>query len=85
MYSELCDFGGDAGSEIVRLNDLPARLAASCRKIGVPLLDLTDGLRRSRPAGRLVYFVDDAHWSPEGHTVVAEEVAAWIRRGKVPG
>jgi lysophospholipase L1-like esterase len=41
----------------------------------VPLLDLTDPLRRSDEP---CYFVRDGHFNPAGHSVTAHELARWL-------
>ena len=57
---------------------LPERLSECCLAVEVPCLDLAPALKKAAGQGTLTYFVDDEHWSPEGHAVVAEELARWI-------
>lgn len=45
----------------------------------VPLLDLTDALRRSEGP---CYFVRDGHFNPTGHSVTAHELARWLSPAK---
>lgn len=75
VYGELCDW--PEGSDLAgwTYNDLPDRMAAFAAEQGIPYVDLTDALRAASRAGILTYFEDDTHWTPEGHDVVAEEIA----------
>jgi hypothetical protein len=79
VYRDLCDLPADAAPGIAELNDLPDRLADCCRTLEIPFLDLAPALKKAAGQGTLTYFVDDEHWSPEGHAVVAEELARWIK------
>jgi hypothetical protein len=86
VYGELVTplEGSDVGTWSLR--DLPGELAAWAGESGVPFLDLTPALRKAAGAGRLVYFLDDSHWTPEGHDLVADEVSSELRRrGWLPG
>ena len=78
VYREFCDLPADAAPGIAELNDLPERLSECCLAVEVPCLDLAPALKKAAGQGTLTYFVDDEHWSPEGHAVVAEELARWI-------
>jgi len=60
-----------------------------CRSIGVPYLDLAEGLRAAAEAGpELMHFPYDTHWSFEGNNVVANLMAEWasgeMRRVSLP-
>jgi hypothetical protein len=63
------------------LNDLPKRLGRAVAEISktIHYIDLTPSLAAAARRGRLVYLPDDTHWSPEGHQVAAEALAAAIR------
>lgn len=54
------------------------RLTALGREIGVPLLDLTEPLRRA--GGARTYFPLDGHWNARGHGVAAQSVTAFLRQ-----
>ena len=55
-------------------------LEATTRELDIPLIDPSDALKRRLEVGDAVY---DDHWSPAGHEVVAEVLAArldaWLR------
>lgn len=53
---------------------LAERLAAR----GIPCLDPLGRLRADSQAGEVLYLPLDRHWSPAGHHVVAEELAAFL-------
>ncbi len=60
--------------------DAPGRAALGLlADLGVEACDLTPALRAARAAGERVYFTYDGHWTPAGHRVVAETVAACLR------
>ncbi|MEW6269259.1 MAG: GDSL-type esterase/lipase family protein [Thermodesulfobacteriota bacterium] len=44
---------------------------------GVPVIDLLEPLRRARARERL-YYLEDGHWTPAGHAVAAEVIAARV-------
>jgi hypothetical protein len=72
---DLCTFPTDSDVPHWQFNDLPERVGAWCKRAGVEYLDLTPVLEAAARQGKLVYLVDDPHWTAEGHAVVAEEVA----------
>jgi hypothetical protein len=43
---------------------------------GIPVVDLREPLRAH--ADEPIYFVRDGHWTPRGHRVAAEAIAAAI-------
>ena len=45
---------------------------------GIQYCDLTPALQEAHNEGEKLYFVYDGHWTPEGHTVVAETVASCL-------
>ena len=55
--------------------DRPAKALLSKGIDGLPMVDLAPALRDSRKAA---YFRFDGHWTPAGHGVVADELAAWL-------
>jgi SGNH hydrolase-like domain, acetyltransferase AlgX len=54
---------------------LPELFADFCRTEGLPCLDLTGPLRDAVGRGAMPYALADSHWSPEGHELVAHELA----------
>jgi len=68
--------GTDGGERY--MTSLAAKLAGA----GVPAFNLLPVLRaaaaRELPAGRLVYWPDDAHWNPAGVRVAAHAIAPWL-------
>jgi lysophospholipase L1-like esterase len=88
---DLCTFPPDSDVPHWQFNDLPERLGAWCKRSGVEYLDLTPALQAAARQGRLVYLVDDPHWTADGHAVAAEEVARRLQHqspspsGRGPG
>ena len=57
------------------------RLKEAAAPAGIPVLDLTEPLRRANDAGGpRPYFTYDGHWSAAGHRVAAEEVQRFLSR-----
>ena len=87
VYQGLCTFDADSEVPHYPQSDLPRRLGDWCEEQKIEYLDLTPGLNDAARQGKLVYLVDDPHWSPEGHEEVAAEVARrleelhWVHRG----
>jgi len=79
VYRDLCEFAEDSPLAECEPNDTPQRLRRRCRDARIKYLDLTLTLKAAAQEGKLVYLADDDHWSPEGHAVVAEEIAGYIR------
>lgn len=75
VYREFCTFAADSEVPHYQFSDLPERLGAWCGEQKIEYLDLTAALKAAARRGKLVYLVDDPHWSPEGHETVAAEVA----------
>jgi hypothetical protein len=69
-----------AGAEPLRWdkNDLPGRLASIVRQAAPEgeFLDLTPAFRARAAKGEVLYFPQDSHWSPLGHTAAADAIAA---------
>lgn len=63
-------------------NDLPLRLEGLVRRVDpeADFLDLTPAFRARAARGEVLYFPQDSHWSPLGHTVAASAIAARLRR-----
>ena len=49
-----------------------------CRDHGIAFISLTEPLRQATRQGRQTFFTFDQHWTPEGHTVVAEYLSEQI-------
>jgi hypothetical protein len=62
------------------VNDLPTRLHKKISEISddIGFIDATPTLIESVKNGGNPYFLDDSHWSPEGHLVVAREINKYI-------
>jgi hypothetical protein len=76
--------GWDRGRVAQRLKDVSAQA-------GIPVLDLTEPLRRASEGwGDKPYFTYDGHWTALGHRIAAEEVQrflaehAWLEDGRAP-
>jgi hypothetical protein len=72
-----------AGDQLVpevlsRLDNLESVMEDFCRGKGIEFVSLTAPLREAMLAGKRAYFTYDQHWSPEGHAIVAERLAARI-------
>jgi lysophospholipase L1-like esterase len=67
----------DPASDVARWrqNDLPEELAAWCAREKIELVDTTPILEAEAARGVHTYFVDDVHWNPRGHEVVADLLA----------
>ena len=79
VYHELMQFDADSRFGKWKLNDFPSEFSDWCGKVSIDFLSLIPDLQSSARKGILVYFLDDAHWTPAGNRVVAESVAAHIR------
>jgi hypothetical protein len=66
------------GEVLGRLDGMESILADYCRARGIEFVSLTAPLREAMLAGKRAYFTYDQHWSPEGHAIVAERLAARI-------
>ncbi len=75
VYQEFCTFDADSEVPHYQFSDLPERLGAWCGEQKIEYLDLISPLKAAARRGKLVYLVDDPHWSPEGHEAVAAAVA----------
>lgn len=50
-----------------------------CKRESIPYLSVTRSLRTAALAGTQVYYTYDQHWTPDGHAVVSDTVAAFLR------
>lgn len=59
-------------------------LMAICQRQTFDCLDLTETFRakvnRHEPAGKLLYFIHDGHWTAEGHRLAGEILGQYISR-----
>ena len=65
------DAGWDRGRVAQRMKEIGAQA-------DIPVLDLTDALRRAGENGGQPYFTYDGHWTPLGHRVAAREVQRFL-------
>ena len=57
---------------------LPALFAQFCRAEGLACLDLAGPLSDLVRAGGMPHAPTDSHWSPEGHRLVAQQLAVLL-------
>lgn len=74
VYRDLLAFPDDSVVQDWVPLELATTLQAWADGNGVNYMDLTPALQQAAADGTLVYFLDDAHWTPEGHQVVARTV-----------
>ena len=83
VYHEVADFT-EARPELHwwTLSDLPERLGRILSDISprIGYVDLTPALVAAAREGRLVYLLDDTHWTIEGHAVVARALNDYLGR-----
>jgi hypothetical protein len=77
VYGDLCSYPPDGLAKLWVVNDMPQRLGAFAARTGMPFLDLTPALIGARN-GPLLYFIDDGHWTPLGHQVAGDTLAAFL-------
>ncbi len=87
IYGDQCAYAADATASHWQCSDLPARMAAFAKTVGIDYFDLTPALQEQARRGPLLYFVDDGHWNGAGHELVARELAvhAASRLAALPG
>ncbi|WP_377194765.1 alginate O-acetyltransferase AlgX-related protein [Ruegeria meonggei] len=74
VYRDLLAFPNDSVVQDWVPLELAAELQAWADENSLNYMDLTPALQQAAADGALVYFLDDAHWTPEGHQVVARTV-----------
>jgi len=63
---------------------LPNRvLDDTCRREGIPVIDLTSALKFSVDRGRDTYYFQNQHWSKHGEQVVGETITNFIVKKKL--
>lgn len=58
-------------------------MQAITSSLGVPFFDLTDTFKRAYIGGKTPHIPGDGHLALEGHTLVAETLAAWLKERKL--
>ena len=86
IYLDRTRFAANAAPRRWRENDLPDRLAAVVRREDpeAGFLDLTPVFRQRAARGEILYFLQDSHWSPLGHTAAAAAIAARLSSSSAP-
>lgn len=74
VYRDLLAFPDDSVVQDWVPLELATTLQTWADGNGVNYMDLTPALQRAAADGTLVYFLDDEHWTPEGHQIVARTV-----------
>lgn len=85
VYRQVADFT-EAGKDLHwwTLSDLPDRLGRILSDISprIGYVDLTPALVAAARQGRLVYLLEDTHWTTEGHAVVAMALNHYLDSAK---
>jgi hypothetical protein len=59
-------------------------IARACAELGVPFLDLSDGLRAAEDSGQRHYWPYDGHMTPAGYAHVGAELYRWWQTQLAP-
>jgi lysophospholipase L1-like esterase len=80
VFHSFCRFPQESKCRDWVVSDLPDRLQKALGSVApeVGYLDLTPALIDAVKAGKLPYYPDDEHWSPEGHKVAAEAINDYL-------
>ena len=79
VFHDLCSFPEASECRNWTLNDLPLRMRKAITSIpDLGYVDLTPALISAAEQGKLPYYPDDMHWTPEGHRVAAESINAYL-------
>ncbi len=70
-----------AGDLYAELDSVESTFFDFCRAEAIRCVNLTAALRDATARGVQVFFSYDPHWTPLGHALVAEQVAAHVREG----
>jgi SGNH hydrolase-like domain, acetyltransferase AlgX len=86
VFHNLCSFPEASECRNWTVNDLPERMRRAVTSIAsdIGYLDLTSHFAEAVKKGQLPYYADDAHWSPEGHRVAADEINDYLSSTLVP-
>jgi hypothetical protein len=71
--------GFEGEADLLHEDTLGQRLGAFGAGAGIPVVDLLPALRARRDEA--LYYPIDGHWTPLGHEIVAEVLAAAIAAG----
>ena len=84
VYGDLCRFEAGSCVKTWEVNRLPGILLSSIQKHSpaIAVLDLTPSLREAAKTGRMLYYPDDTHWSPDGHRVVAATLVEFLQSAR---
>lgn len=78
VYAPFVEFGETSRANDWALWPLDREFLAFCRDAGVECMSLTDAFSADVARGGMPYWPTDTHWSPAGHVLVAELLAAKI-------
>jgi hypothetical protein len=86
IYLDRTRFAANAEPLHWKRNGLPGRLEDLVRQADprADYLDLTPVFQQRAARGEILYFPQDSHWSPLGHAVAAQAVAARLSGGQAP-
>lgn len=76
VYEDLVTIPEPSDLSSWSVNDLNVQVEDWARNAAIPFVDLTPPLRAAAQSGLQVYFLDDAHWSADGHRVVGEALVS---------
>ena len=84
VYGDLCRFEEESRVRTWEVNGLPGILLSSIQKHSpdIAVLNLTPPLREAAKTGRMLYYPDDTHWSPDGHQVVADTLVEFMKSAR---
>jgi hypothetical protein len=76
-YGRLRDIVAQAGGELVR-DAATDRFRSALDDLGLPMIDLLPLLRQA-PRGPDLFFQENVHLTPRGHTLVGEALARFVK------
>ncbi|MBJ05526.1 MAG: hypothetical protein CMO40_00180 [Verrucomicrobiaceae bacterium] len=84
VYGDLCRFEEESLVRTWEVNGLPGILLSSIQKHSpdIEVVDLTPSLKEVAKTGRMLYYPDDTHWSPDGHQVVADTLVDFLKSAR---
>lgn len=80
-FGRLRDIVAQAGGDM-RRHVATERFSAALGELGIPMFDLLPPLQAALP-GPDVFFQENVHLTPRGHTVVANALAPFVRDGRL--
>ena len=80
VYRNVLEFPEESEIHAWKDTGMPRRLAAALAQISpeIGYVDLTPHLVAEAQKGKLLYFLDDTHWMPEGHRVAAQAIHEFL-------